>query len=136
MTCRHSNNDPDCTHGGLTTRANQDATELRELRAKARIKTPDAENYEVVQVSQVGKHLVMKVLYPNCSKCSYEGNKVMVFLDTTTEQAILWKKIDPHFRADGKTRVSREAPGPAARFPASKDGWEDAMDYARRKERA
>jgi hypothetical protein len=28
-----------------------------------------------------------------------------------------------------------EAPSPAARFPASPEGWQDALDYAAKKER-
>jgi hypothetical protein len=56
----------------------------------------------------------------------------MVFLNTTLLNALHWKKIDPHF-GDDKKRVKDEAPSPAARFPASKEGWEDALEYAKSK---
>lgn len=95
-------------------------------------KTPDAERYEIVDVERVGAHIVMKVLYPNCRRCAYEGNKVMVFTDITEAQILKWKRIDPHFRAPGDN-PTREAPSPAARFPASDEGWQDALNYARKK---
>jgi hypothetical protein len=119
VTCHHRAGDPNCS----STRA---AYERGRAAAK-----PDAENYEVVEVEEVGRHLVMKVLYPNCEKCSYEGNKIMVFLNTRAAEAIKWKRIDPHFRET--TKAARSAPSPAARFPASKEGWQDALTYARLK---
>jgi len=95
--------------------------------------TPDAEKYQVEDVLRVGNHLVMKVLYPNCTKCSYEGNKVMVFLNVSEKEVLKWRKIDPHFR-DPKTQLNpRDAPGPAARFPANPEGWNDAIEYAKSK---
>lgn len=71
---------------------------------------------------------MLEVLYPNCNKCSYEGRKVMVFLNVSEMTALKWRKIDPHFR-DTPTSEN-EAPGPAARFPASDVGWDDAITYA------
>lgn len=103
--------------------------------------TPDASNYEIQEVSEVGTHLVLKVKYPNCASCAYEGNKVMVFLNVKAIDAMKWKKIDPHFRAPPKVGssypniTSREAPSPAARFPGSADGWADAIAYAMGKQR-
>lgn len=123
MTCHHRAGDPACS----STRSAQDAAYERG-RASA---TPDAENYEIEEAEPVGHHLVLKVRYPNCAKCSYEGVKILVFLNTTAAQALKWKRIDPHFR-EAKA-VTTEAPGPAARFPASKEGWQDALTYARLK---
>lgn len=100
---------------------------------KSEPKTPDAEKYKVKEAEQVGKHLVLKVLYPNCSSCAYEGNKVLVFLNTTALQAMRWEKIDPHFRAPMVGGKGTEAPSPAARFPANAEGWQDALNYARSK---
>ncbi len=106
MTCHHAANDPNCSSNQ---RHYDTSRELETLKAK--IATPDSEKFEIVQVEQVGKHLVLKVLYPNCSKCSYEGHKVMVFLNTSPADALLWKVIDPHFRDDKKhAKLRREAP--------------------------
>ena len=100
----------------------------REYRAQT---TPDADHYEIVEAEPVGPHLVMKVLYPNCTRCAFEGTKVLVFLKTTTLDALKWKRLDPHFRID--TRPARQAPSPAARFPATDEGWKDALAYAKTK---
>ena len=81
--------------------------------------TPKASDYEIVEVRRVAAHLVVKVLYPNCRKCSYEGNKVIVFLNVTEPDVLRWREIDPHFRDPSKHTGTRTAPPPAARFPAS-----------------
>lgn len=123
MICRHFGNDPSCS----SNRSSYSAPDTNK---------PDAEKFEIEDVVQEGAHLVMKVKYPNCSACAYEGNKVMVFLNTTLLQAMKWKKIDPHFRAPSiAAERPKEAPSPAARFPASTEGWQDALDYARAKAR-
>lgn len=126
MTCRHSKGDPNCT---------TQFPERNEYMSSydKTPKTPDASNYQIVDVHRVGSNLVLKVLYPNCKKCAYEGNKVMVFLNVTEATVIRWRTIDPHFR-DPKMGVHpSEAPAPAARFPASDEGWADAIEYATRK---
>lgn len=98
---------------------------------------PDKARFEIEDAQPVGAHIVLKVKYPNCASCAYEGNKVMVFLNTTALQVMKWREIDPHFRAeDGRAaavNIGRAAPSPAARFPASKEGWQDAIEYATRK---
>lgn len=99
--------------------------------AEEKNKTPDNTQYEIVEIFRVGEHVVLKVLYPNCRKCSYEGNKIMVFLNVSEVQLVKWRVIDPHFREG--TSSEREAPPPAARFPASAEGMEDALAYARSK---
>lgn len=131
MTCRHSDGDISCSSHPSNVEARQYSFE--EEKRKKLIKdgtTPDSSNYEILDIVQVGAHLVMKVLYPNCVKCAYEGVKIMVILNTSPLDALKWKKIDPHFRQPPSTKSIKEAPPPAARFPNSKDGWEDAMIYA------
>jgi len=127
MTCRHAPGDSSCS-------SHRDYVPPYDP-YKAPPATPDASNYTIEEVERIGKHLVMKVKYPNCRSCSFEGVKVMVFLNVTEMQVIHWRKIDPHFR-DPKSRNSKtEAPSPAARFPGSADGWVDALTYARGKDR-
>jgi prolyl oligopeptidase PreP (S9A serine peptidase family) len=127
MTCRHAAGDPNCSSNQ---RHQQTYVELERL--KEQLKSPDNTKFDIVQVEQVGKHLVLKVLYQHCEKCSYEGNKVMVFLNTSPADALLWKVIDPHFRDDKRhAKLPREAPSPEVRFPASEKGWTDAIAYAK-----
>lgn len=123
MTCRHAAGDPNCSSSA--------AYQLRQAQKYRAQTTPDVEKYEIVRVERAGPHLVLEVLYPNCSKCSYEGRKVMVFLSVPEVDVLRWRKIDPHFRAPDKARNPKEAPGPVARFPASEEGWRDAVAWAR-----
>lgn len=130
MSCRHGPNDPECTNTPQYNRGLRAGYERGKAEAPP---TPDAENYEIVQVEFVGEHLVVKVKYPNCAKCAFEGDKVMVFFNVTPKQALMWRRIDPHFRDPSAIGKAREAPSPAARFPATPDGWADACNYARGK---
>jgi len=57
----------------------------------------------------------------------------MVFLNVPEMQALSWRKIDPHFRDPKRGPLKTEAPSPAARFPGSADGWQDALNYAKSK---
>lgn len=134
MICRHETNDPSCSSHKDYRDYSYTTPEPPAPKKVKEPKTPDAENYDVVDVEQVGNHLVLKVQYPNCNLCAYEGNKVMVFLNTTTKDALRWRKVDPHFRAPttNKSAVT-EAPSPSARFPASQEGWQDALAYAHSK---
>lgn len=96
-------------------------------------RTPDMDKYEIEDFARVGRHVVLKVRYPNCSKCSYEGNKVMVFLNVSEAEMLRWRRIDPHFRDPKLECPKTSAPSPAARFPASAEGWGDALSYAQGK---
>lgn len=103
--------------------------------AALRVVTPDPTRYEIVDVLRVGRHLVLNVLFPNCKKCAFEGHKVLVYLDVTEAQALRWRRLDPHFRAGRDPNHilppdPTEAPSPSARFPATENGWEDALRYA------
>lgn len=115
MTCRHQPGDPEC------------GASYHALRTSA---TPDVENYDILDAVPVKSHLVCKVQYPSCAKCAYEGVKILVYENTTPVDAMRWRRIDPHF-ADPSLRTPKEAPSPAARFPASDDGWKRAIIFAR-----
>ncbi len=126
MTCRHQAGDPNCSsHPDYVAPYTP---------PPAPPPTPDKRLYSIVDATRVGKHLVMKVLYPNCRSCSYEGNKVMVFLNVGELDALKWKEIDPHFRPTKQHSYTPGAPSPAARFPATPEGWKDALEYAGRKQ--
>lgn len=132
MICRHGANDPACS-------SNRPRDYESSAVAMKSSDSPDAYNFEVIDIVQVGQHLVGKVQYPNCRSCAFEGQKVLVWLDVPPLAAVKWKKIDPHFRDMKQSAVldafKKEAPSPAARFPASKEGWADALAYAQGKVR-
>lgn len=139
MTCKHAKGDPACgsTAGGWQAQENERLREESvrktfEAKIASLPATPDAERYEIEDSHRDGPHLVLKVRYPNCAKCSYEGVKVLVYLDVTEAAVLRWRSIDPHFADPKKPRRPTEAPSPAARFPASEAGWLDAIEYVRR----
>lgn len=146
MICRHSKGDPNCGSSGGSSRVEYVYRDVPcnkpHKEAGDMVLTPDSKNYDIEAVEKIGPHLVLKVSYPNCKKCAYEGNKVMVFLNTTELDVLRWKEIDPHFRpqkeegtqyAKGALKDPKKAPSPAARFPASDEGWKDAIEYTRTK---
>lgn len=83
---------------------------------------PDPTNYKVVQAKEVGKHLVLKIKYPDCT--NYEGEKILVFKDLQLIDLINQKVIDPHFFEDKKLK------SPIARFVPTDEGWKMAVKFA------
>lgn len=134
MTCRHDKDDENCSsHRNYIPPVPVEPV-WKPTYVTVPPLTPDAKNYVVERALQVDKHLILRVKYPNCAACAFEGSKVMVFLNVAVIDALLWREIDPHFRDTAKSsRMPREAPSPAARFPATHNGWQDAIDYARSK---
>lgn len=97
-------------------------------------RSPNPDEFRIVDYEQVDKHLVLKVRYPSCRRCSYDQCKVMVFLNVTMKTALRWTRIDPHFREEKDSGLG--APSPVARFPGSDEGWSDAVAFARSKVRS
>jgi hypothetical protein len=119
MTCRHVANDPSCS-------SYKPPPPLPP--------TPNVKEFEIWDAKEIGAHLVLKVKYPSCKACSFEGSKVLVFLQTSGLDALRWREIDPHFRDPAPPMLATQAPSPSARFPASPEGWADALAYAHAKE--
>jgi hypothetical protein len=105
------------------------ADRVRELAERS----PNPDEFKIVDYEQVGAHLVLKVRYPSCVRCAFDQCKVMVFFRATMKKALGWTRIDPHFREEKDSGL--QAPSPAARFPASAEGWTDAVAYAQIKAR-
>lgn len=140
MICRHAPGDPNCgsTVGGYQWHENERAAEESRRYAEARAErekyemSPQPDDAEIIDMVRIGPHVVVKARYKSCKKCAYEGVKIMVYLGVTEMQLAKWRELDPHFAdpAAVSKRAARQAPAPAARFPASKEGWEDALAYA------
>jgi hypothetical protein len=122
MTCRHKKGDPDCG----STRPQRYSPPPPKPREPP---TPDAGNFDIEDCEQVGSCFVVKAKYPNCAKCAFEGTKILVFKGVTMKQALKWRRLDPHFRASVASPT--EAPSPIARFPGTKEGWQDALYYSK-----
>lgn len=119
MTCRHSPGDKNCS--------SYDPFKYLSPTQEEPPKTPDSKSFEIEDVyDSINNYVILKVKYPNCSMCSYEGNKVIVYKGVGLKDVLKWREIDPHFREE-KTYSIKEAPSPIARFPASDDGWMNAI---------
>lgn len=101
-----------------------------EIESLKRALSPANDDFEIEEYREVPGHLILKVKYKSCEKCSYEGVKVLVFEDKTVGDVLKWRRIDPHFRAPDRSSNPRSAPSPIARFPASDQGWADAFQFA------
>lgn len=106
-----------------------DASEkrIKDLEKKLDQATIKASDAEVLDSLVVGRFLVLKVRYPSCTACAYEGVKVMVYEGVTERDALRWRRIDPHFRGD-KPKTPQDAPSPVARFPGTDLGWKMALN--------
>jgi hypothetical protein len=144
MTCHHKEGDPECEWRALRDRrkkaaeakAERDADlvkENKELLDALAATRPDPSDFLPIDSEQIGPHLVFKAQFPSCAKCSYEGYKVLVYLNTSVKDALRWRELDPHFRPVDPLAPGRAAPPPDARFPASPAGWADALEFARLK---
>ena len=118
MTCHHAPGDRSC------------ATQFPEYNGQAPA-SPDVDNFKVLDAYQYGNSMVLKVQYPNCRNCEYEGTKVLVYDNCTPLMALKWKRIDPHFADPKLKRTPEMAPSPTARFPASEEGWAQALWFIR-----
>jgi len=109
------------------------AEEAAKKQAELLARTPNPEQYIVVDVQSVGPHIVMCVQYTTCKNCSFDSKKTMVFLDTAMRDVAMWRHIDPHFSEQPKTQDRHKAPPPRARFPGDQQGWQDALAWAQAK---
>lgn len=124
--CRHGPNDPSCSSH----------KDYRDPYAQSygggsgsSVTTPDKKNFKIRDYLELHDFLLLKVEYPNCKKCEYEGLKVLVFKGVSMRTALRRETIDPHFRDPLKSEKWNEAPTPVARFPASEEGWKDAQTF-------
>lgn len=107
--------------------------EITALKSKIAGLTPDNTRYEILEVAATHGNLVLRLMYMSCDKCSFEGEKIIVFLGVNAIDVLRWRRIDPHFRRGEDATKRNVAPPPAARFPATVDGWADALTYAETK---
>lgn len=64
-------------------------------------------------IEQYG-HTIIWINYPNCK--NYEGDKIILFKNTTFQQIEALTEIDPHF-------TELDTIKPFARFEPTKEGW-------------
>jgi hypothetical protein len=81
--------------------------------------SPNPHNYSIVKYFSANNHLVVMINYPNCT--NYEGNKILVFENTSIDELKMQKLIDPHFFNSKKYK------SPFARFRPTDKGWKAAI---------
>ncbi len=74
---------------------------------------PNPANFKVIDSFEANGHIVVLINYPNCN--TFEGNKILVYLNTTLQQINEAKEIDPHFK-------SERGFSPFARFEPTLEG--------------
>lgn len=141
--CRHDKGDPNCGSSAAyrereyavtqSKREKELTQELERLRKDLSAMTPRNDQYQILDVCRVGAHIVYRIKYESCTKCTFEGEKILVWLNVSESVAVRWRVIDPHFRPKDKVNSASIAPGPDARFPATDEGWKDALAYAQSK---
>lgn len=93
--------------------------EVETLRKRAAI-NPDPRNWKFRRGIEIGKYVVIEVVYPNCT--NFDGHKVMVYHGTSMRDLLERRELDPHFSDDNSS--------PIARFRPDKEGWEQAIAFA------
>jgi hypothetical protein len=87
---------------------------------------PNPVKYEVIKSELIssckGVALIVFINYPDCK--NYEGNKILLYEDTTLYDLYEQGSIDPHF-SDNKDFRS-----PIARFEPTDRGWDMAKEMA------
>jgi hypothetical protein len=82
---------------------------------------PNPRNFQILEAKVIGKHVVLKVRYPDAS--NYEGIKIMVLKFTNIKDLMALKTLDPHFQKDNPL-------SPIARFEPTAEGWKNAVNLA------
>jgi hypothetical protein len=82
------------------------------------INPPSRYNYMEMQNNEQNGNIAILVNYPNCK--NYEGEKIIVFKNTTWEQVKNLKELDPHFTEENVVK-------PFARFEPTEEGWLSAV---------
>jgi hypothetical protein len=84
---------------------------------------PNPKNFKIVKAVKVKKFLLLLVNYPDCT--NYEGNKILVYKNTTLKDIDKQKSLDPHFSNNCRF-IS-----PIARFEPTIEGWDMADSFCR-----
>lgn len=61
---------------------------------------PNPFNYTIKSSEQIGKFTIAIVNYPDCT--TYEGNKILMFVNTNTDAIYKQRNLDPHFSSSTK----------------------------------
>jgi hypothetical protein len=83
---------------------------------------PNPRNFKITDITSVGKYVIAKVHYPDCT--NFEGNKILVFYNTTVGEVMRQGVLDPHFCEERHL-------SPIARFVPTPEGLVMAMKFCK-----
>lgn len=82
---------------------------------KKKYPNPDPKNFEIQDTVMINGFLIVLVNYPDCT--NFEGNKILVYKNTTLTSLVKQGSLDPHFSSNSKFH------SPVARFEPTLEGW-------------
>src|SRR5258707_315246 len=65
-----------------------------------KLPNPNPKNWRLIKSQTIGRYYIIEVNYPDCT--NYEGNKILMFKDTTWNNLRNQGAIDPHFSDNKK----------------------------------
>jgi len=83
---------------------------------------PDPKNFNIKEYKSFGCYIVVRINYPDC--INYEGDKILVFENTSVDRLQQLDFIDPHF-------CTEKHLSPIARFEPTKRGWDMSCKFAK-----
>ena len=109
--------------GGHISHSRYDEPKVVERVVEKSLPNPDPKNFKIIKANQNGRFLLILINYPDCT--NYEGNKILLYENTTIYDLIEQESIDPHFSNNPKKY------SPVARFEPTDYGWELAEKLIR-----
>ncbi len=83
---------------------------------------PNPKKFKIEKIKSIGRFVIAKIRYPDC--INYEGNKILVFENTSKREVLSAKEIDPHFCESNHLYL-------IARFEPTKKGWQNAIVFCK-----
>lgn len=83
---------------------------------------PNPTNFQIKDIGVVNNYVIVKVHYPDCT--NFEGDKILVFRDTTPQEIKALPILDPHFCRDDHL-------SPIARFIPTTEGMAMAVRFCK-----
>ena len=83
---------------------------------------PDPHRFKITRLVQVNANVVALIEYDGCT--TFEGVKLLVYANRTTQEILQATRLDPHF-CEHEGHIS-----PVARFEPTPRGWHLALSCA------
>lgn len=85
---------------------------------------PNPKNFKIKEIEQVGKYLVVRVKYKDCT--NFEGEKILVIEGIKRLRLLMLQDLDPHFCENSKHEYKI-----VARFRPEFKYWRFAIEFCK-----